>query len=100
MSQLGFPPVSRMAAVAGRGEAVEAFLAGAGLPPDAEILGPVPLPGRRGEASPGERALVRVPPGSGAALAAALKSAQAARMARGGPVSEAVRIRIDPLDIG
>ncbi|MPY59028.1 primosome assembly protein PriA, partial [Streptomyces spongiae] len=47
-----------------------------------------------------ERALVRVPPGSGAALAAALKSALAARMARGGSGSEAVRVRIDPLDIG
>ncbi|WP_443334582.1 primosomal protein N' [Streptomyces sp. ZAF1911] len=100
-AQLGFPPVSRMAAVAaGSADVVSAFLAGAGLPVDAEILGPVPLPGRRGEASAGERALVRVPPGSGAALAAALKSAQAARLARGVPVSEAVRIRIDPLDIG
>jgi primosomal protein N' (replication factor Y) len=42
--------------------------------------------------------LIRVPPGSGAALAGALKSAQAARMARGG--GEPVRIRIDPPDIG
>lgn len=100
-AQLGFPPVSRMAAVAGGSvEVVEAFLAGAGLPPDAEVLGPVPVPGRRGEPSAGERALVRVPPGSGAALAAALKSAQTARLARGVPASEAVRIRIDPLDIG
>ncbi|MFE4259125.1 primosomal protein N' [Streptomyces sp. NPDC056883] len=100
-AQLGFPPVSRMAAVAaGSAEAVSAFLAGAGLPVDAEVLGPVPVPGRRGEPAAGERALVRVPPGSGAALAAALKSAQVARMARGVPASEAVRIRIDPLDIG
>ncbi len=68
--------------------------------PDAEVLGPVPLPGRRGEPSPGERALVRVPPGSGAALAAALKSAQASRLARGVPASDAIRIRIDPPDIG
>ncbi|MGW6708804.1 primosomal protein N' [Streptomyces sp. NPDC054956] len=99
-AQLGFPPVSRMAAVAGgSAEAVEAFLAGAVLPADAEVLGPVPVHVRRGEAA-GERALVRVPPGSGAALAAALKSAQAARMTRGVPASEAVRIRIDPLDIG
>jgi primosomal protein N' (replication factor Y) len=45
-----------------------------------------------------ERVLLRVPPGSGAALAAALKSAQAARMARGG--TEQVRIRVDPPDIG
>jgi primosomal protein N' (replication factor Y) (superfamily II helicase) len=72
------------------------------------VLGPVPLPvvetgraRRVGAPPPGEaweRALIRVPPGSGAALAAALKTAQAARMARGG--GEGVRIRVDPLDIG
>jgi len=43
--------------------------------------------------------LIRVPPGSGAALAAALKAAQAARMARGAN-EVAVRVRIDPPDIG
>ncbi|MYS16848.1 primosome assembly protein PriA, partial [Streptomyces sp. SID4982] len=41
---------------------------------------------------------IRVPPGSGSALAAALKTAQAARMARGS--GEPVRVRIDPPDIG
>ncbi|MEU4068440.1 primosomal protein N' [Streptomyces wedmorensis] len=107
-AELGFPPVSRMAAVSGPPEAVEGFLAAAGLPADAEILGPVPLlvvrpggPRRPGDPPPGEqwdRALVRVPPGSGAALAAALKQARAARMARGG--GEPVRIRVDPPDIG
>ncbi|MEU9415688.1 primosomal protein N' [Streptomyces sp. NPDC051577] len=99
-AELHFPPVSRMASVIGRKEAVEGFLATADLPSDAEILGPVPLPGRRGEASPGERALVRVRPGSGAALAAALKSAQAGRLARGVSAAESVRVRIDPPDIG
>jgi primosomal protein N' (replication factor Y) len=39
-----------------------------------------------------------VRPGSGAALAAALKTALAARSVHGG--GEAVRIRIDPPDIG
>ncbi|THA58735.1 primosomal protein N' [Streptomyces sp. A1136] len=99
-AQLGFPPVSRMAAVAGRPEALEAFLAAAELPADAEVLGPVPLPGRRGTPSPGERVLIRVRPGSGAELARALKKAQAARLARGVTPAEAVRIRIDPPDIG
>ncbi|MCY0956981.1 MULTISPECIES: primosomal protein N' [unclassified Streptomyces] len=99
-AELRFPPVSRMASVIGRKEAVEGFLAAADLPSDAEILGPVPLPGRRREASPGERALVRVRPGNGAALAAALKSAQAARLARGVSAAESVRVRIDPPDIG
>ncbi|MFD8645645.1 primosomal protein N' [Streptomyces zaomyceticus] len=107
-AELGFPPVSRMAAVTGPPEAVEGFLAGAGLPVDAEVLGPVPLPvvrpggpRRPGDPPPGEqwdRALVRVPPGSGAALASALKQARAGRLARGG--GDPVRIRVDPPDIG
>ncbi|MFI2351491.1 primosomal protein N' [Streptomyces sp. NPDC019443] len=107
-AQLGFPPVSRMASVSGPAEAIAAFVASAELPGDAELLGPVPLratdpgrPRRPGDPPVGEvweRALLRVPPGSGAALAAALKSAQAARLARGG--TEPVRIRIDPPDIG
>ncbi len=43
-AELGFPPVSRMASVTGPADASAAFLAGAGLPPEAEILGPVPVP--------------------------------------------------------
>ncbi|NEB45713.1 hypothetical protein, partial [Streptomyces sp. SID339] len=63
---------------------------GAGVPPGPE---------------PWERVLIRVPPGSGAALAASLKTAQAARMARGAKGAreaggEPVRVRVDPLDIG
>ncbi|MFF5455916.1 primosomal protein N' [Streptomyces sp. NPDC012950] len=107
-AELGFPPVSRMAAVSGPPEAVEDFLAAAALPSDAEVLGPVPLPvvrpggaRRPGDPPPGEqwdRALVRVPPGSGAALAAALKQARASRLSRGG--GDPVRVRVDPPDIG
>ncbi|MFE5513833.1 primosomal protein N' [Streptomyces sp. NPDC056529] len=107
-AELGFPPVSRMAAVTGPPEAVEGFLTAAALPADAEVLGPVPLPvvrpggtRRPGDPPPGEqweRALVRVPPGSGAALATALKQARAARLARGG--GDPVRVRVDPPDIG
>ncbi|GAA1293855.1 primosomal protein N' [Streptomyces sanglieri] len=107
-AELGFPPVSRMAAVTGAPEALAAFLAAAELPPEAEVLGPVPVPAtgpgrprRPGDApqgEPWERVLLRVPPGSGAALAAALKAAQAARMSRGS--GEQVRIRVDPPDIG
>ncbi|MFI8205604.1 primosomal protein N' [Streptomyces sp. NPDC085937] len=106
--ELGFPPVSRMAAVSGPAEALAEFLGAAELPARAEVLGPVPLPvtpagrpRRPGAPPPGEqwdRALIRVPPGSGAALAAALKAAQAARMARGGGTP--VWVRIDPPDIG
>ncbi|MFC5803836.1 primosomal protein N' [Streptomyces formicae] len=109
-AELGFPPVSRMASVTGPGEAVAEFLAAASLPGDAEVLGPVPLPAppvapgrprRPGDPPPGEhwdRALLRVPPGSGAALAASLKSAQSARLARG--TLPPLRVRVDPPDIG
>ncbi|MFD4633104.1 primosomal protein N' [Streptomyces sp. NPDC058284] len=114
-AELNFPPVSRMAAVSGAPEALTEFLAAAELPSDAVVLGPVPVreagpaSARRGAGAPGgeqaERVLVRVPPGSGAALAASLKVAQAARLARGAKgareaAGEAVRIRVDPLDIG
>lgn len=111
-AELGFPPVSRMASVAGTSEALAGFLAAAELPGDAAVLGPVPVPdagpgsARRPGAPPAgerwERVLIRVPPGSGAALAASLKTAQAARMARGSGAGagEVVRIRVDPLDIG
>ncbi|EGX61294.1 primosome assembly protein PriA [Streptomyces zinciresistens K42] len=107
-AELGFPPVSRMAAVCGPPEALTEFLGAVELPRDAEVLGPVPLQvtpagraRRPGGPPPGEqwdRALVRVPPGSGAALASALKHARAARTARGG--TESVLVRIDPPDIG
>ncbi|WMD07542.1 primosomal protein N' [Streptomyces sp. FXY-T5] len=109
-SELGFPPVSRMASVSGPAEAVADFLRTAELPSEAEVLGPVPLPvaaagrpRRAGAPPPGEqweRALLRVPPGRGAALAAALKAAQAARMARGGGTGTGVWVRVDPADIG
>ncbi|MFD4952503.1 primosomal protein N' [Streptomyces sp. NPDC058451] len=107
-AELGFPPVSRIAAVSGPAEAVSDFLRTVELPREAEVLGPVPLPvtpagrpRRSGAPPPGEhwtRALIRVPPGTGAALAFALKSAQATRLARG--TAEPIWIRIDPPDIG
>ncbi|MGK3105812.1 primosomal protein N' [Streptomyces mordarskii] len=106
-SQLGFPPISRMAAVTGPAEAVAELIASAGLPEGAETLGPVPLPPappgrprRPGDPPPGEvweRALLRVRPGQGSALAAALKEAKAGRLARG---EKDPAVRVDPLDIG
>ncbi|MFD7905891.1 primosomal protein N' [Kitasatospora sp. NPDC059747] len=95
-AQLHFPPVSRMASVAGSPAAVADLLGLIRLPEGADVLGPVPVPALRGEEQ--ERALLRVPPGQGAALAAALKAAQIARIALRTP--EAVRVRVDPLDIG
>ncbi|MBB4895168.1 primosomal protein N' (replication factor Y) [Streptomyces olivoverticillatus] len=107
-AELGFPPVSRMAAVAGPPEAVAELVAMAELPAGAEVLGPVELsapppgrPRRAGDPPPGERwerALIRVRPGQGAALAAALKTAHAIRLAR--REGDPVRLRMDPPDIG
>nr|WP_255954322.1 primosomal protein N' [Streptomyces sp. ODS25] len=110
-AELGFPPVSRMASVTGPMAAVSAFLAEVELPAEAEVLGPVLLPPtepgrprRTGAPPPGEqweRALVRVPQGRGAALAAALKSAQVARLTKTArTAADTVRIRVDPPDIG
>jgi primosomal protein N' (replication factor Y) len=96
--QLGFPPVSRMASVTGSAAGVADLLALVRLPADADVLGPVPVPALRPGEEPQERALIRVRPGSGAALAAALKAAQAARLVR--KAGDPVRVRIDPPDIG
>lgn len=106
-AELGLPPVSRMAAVTGTAAAVADLVASVRLPEGTDVLGPVPVPaaGRAGGArrgrddgEPQERVLLRVRPGSGAALAAALKSAQAARTAR--REAAPVRVRVDPPDIG
>ncbi len=107
-AELGFPPVSRMASVTGTPAAVTDLLRTAELPPGTDVLGPVPLPvappgspRRTGAPPPGEqwdRVLLRVRPGSGGALAAALKTAQTARIAR--RAAEPVRVRMDPPDIG
>ncbi|GHJ38914.1 primosomal protein N' [Streptomyces sp. TS71-3] len=109
--ELGFPPVSRMASVTGPPEAVADFLRAVELPGGAQVMGPVLLPvsppgspRRPGSPPPGEqweRALIRVPQGGGAALAAALKAAQVARVAKASRAgADAVWVRIDPPDIG
>ncbi|MER7581543.1 primosomal protein N' [Kitasatospora sp. NPDC097691] len=95
-AQLHFPPVSRMASVSGSPAAVADLLGLIRLPEGADVLGPVPVPALRGEEQ--ERALLRVAPGQGSALAAALKAAQIARIAL--RTAEPVRVRVDPTDIG
>lgn len=90
-AELRFPPVSRMASATGSAAAVADLLAVLRLPPGTDQLGPVP-------AGDTARVLFRVPPGNGTGLAAALKSAQVARAARGS--SDPLAIRLDPPDIG
>jgi primosomal protein N' (replication factor Y) (superfamily II helicase) len=105
-AELGFPPAVRMAAVTGPASAVADFVASAGLPERAEVLGPVPVeapvPGRAGPesgppAEPQERALIRVPRASGLDLAHALHAAQAQRSAR--KEGAAVRVQLDPAEV-
>ncbi|MEO8776851.1 MAG: primosome assembly protein PriA, partial [Candidatus Nanopelagicales bacterium] len=91
----GLPPAARVAELVGAGADVAALLELTRLPTSARVLGPVPLPGRRfGEDPERVRALVTVPPGAGATLAAELQAAAGVRSARkdGGPVT----VRIDP----
>ncbi|MFG1675773.1 primosomal protein N' [Micromonospora sp. NPDC049282] len=89
--ELGFPPAVRMASVTGVADAVADLLAGARLPDDAEILGPVPADEGR------ERMLVRVPRARAAALADALHAAAAQRSAR--KAADPVRLQVDPLSM-
>ncbi|KAA9379860.1 primosomal protein N' [Microbispora cellulosiformans] len=90
-AELGFPPAVRMATLTGPAAAVRETLADAGLPPGAQVLGPVPVDGGQ------ERAMVRVPRHLGSALARALKGASGVRSARKAP--DVVRVNIDPLDL-
>jgi primosomal protein N' (replication factor Y) len=118
---LRFPPAVRMAAVSGGDRAVAELLAAAGLPPEAEVLGPIELTGDTGERgdapAPGTdgmgvsgrsdgadgdggkpvRVLIRVPRSGASALAAALRAGQGMRSARkdAGPV----RVQLDPADL-
>ncbi|WP_431943991.1 primosomal protein N' [Micromonospora marina] len=87
--ELGFPPAVRMASVTGAAEAVADLLAGARLPGDAEVLGPVPADEGR------ERMLVRVPRSRAAAMAEALHAAAGQRSAR--KAADPVRLQVDPL---
>jgi primosomal protein N' (replication factor Y) (superfamily II helicase) len=101
-AELGFPPAVRMASVTGASDAVADFVGSAGLPAQAEVLGPVPAepaarrdPGGRQE--PQERALIRISRGDGRALARALHAAQATRSAR--KDGAAVRVQLDPAEV-
>ena len=95
-AELGLPPGRRMASLIGRPSAVAELVAAARLPEGTDVLGPVPAPHPDDEDL--VRVLLRVRRDGGAALAAALRAAQAARTA--GRSAEPVRVRLDPPDIG
>jgi primosomal protein N' (replication factor Y) len=89
--ELGFPPAVRMAALDGTPET----LADLEMPPGADVLGPVPVPGEAGDGR--ERVLLRVPRSAGSALAGALAAMQAGRSAR--KADDLLRVRMDPEEI-
>lgn len=86
------PPSWRMAELLGPAEAVQDLLERTHLPPSADVLGPVPVPGTETV-----RLIVRCPLQDGIALARALRDAAGVRSAMRAPGS--VRIRIDPVDL-
>jgi primosomal protein N' (replication factor Y) len=105
-AELGFPPAVRMASVTGTPAAVADFVGAAGLPAQAEVLGPIPVetaPARHAgqdpaaPAEPQERALIRIGRRDGLALARALHAAQATRSAR--KDGAAVRVQLDPAEV-
>ncbi|WP_267617440.1 primosomal protein N' [Gordonia bronchialis] len=106
-AELGFPPAVTMASVDGDRQLITEFAEHLDLPPEGDVLGPVPLPpGVRPPAGSDredldaevDRLLVRVPRRDGRLLADALVTAQARRNTRHetGPI----RVQIDPPTIG
>ncbi|RIQ28133.1 primosome assembly protein PriA, partial [Jiangella rhizosphaerae] len=91
-SALHLPPAARVAELTGAAADVDDLLMHADLPPDAEVIGPVPVD------DDGARAMIRAPRAAGTALAAALRSAAGVRSAR--RTGGSVRVRIDPVDFG
>jgi primosomal protein N' (replication factor Y) len=95
-SAAGLPPAALMATVSGIPKAVTAFLEVMDLPVEAEVLGPVPVPST-GSDEEQVRAVIRSHREDGPSLVAALSTAQSMRSAR---KLEAVRVQVDPYDIG
>ncbi|MCW2525151.1 MAG: primosome assembly protein PriA [Pseudonocardiales bacterium] len=90
-AELGFPPVTRMAALRGTGPALADFISLATLPAATQQIGPI-------EQGAQQQLLLRVPRRDGAALAAALHAASAVRSARKAP--DSVRVALDPAELG
>ncbi len=89
--ELRFPPAARMASLTGAAPAVADLLAAVHLPPDAELLGPVPAD--QGQ----ERYLIRAPRARAAEVAAALHAGTGVRSARKAP--DPVRVQVDATDL-
>ncbi|WP_245997531.1 primosomal protein N' [Nocardia pseudobrasiliensis] len=104
-SEVRFPPAVRLAAIDGTADSIAELLGEAKLPPEVEVLGPVPLPfGARKPFSSGdspaevERMILRVNRSGGNTLSRALIAAQAVRSTHRSDAP--LRVQIDPIDIG
>ncbi|HEX6937512.1 MAG TPA: primosomal protein N' [Actinomycetes bacterium] len=87
---LHLPPHSCMVSLTGDPQSLRRFVAATALPPEAEVLGPVP-------AGDDERFLVRAPRAAARRLVAALRASEGVRSAHKDAGS--VRVQVDPLDI-
>jgi primosomal protein N' (replication factor Y) len=96
-TELGFPPAVRIAALDGAPETLAELSETLELPPEGELLGPVPLPAKSGAEGERERLLVRVPRAQGRALATVLAALQAGRSARKLP--DPLRVELDPVEL-
>ena len=94
------PPASRLATLTGPEADLDSAIAALGLPPGAEVLGPVPVavtgPVPDAEAPPSLRAVIRVPRAAGPALSRTLVEMQGVRAARKLPP---VRVQVDPVGL-
>lgn len=88
------PPASRVASLTGPAQVLQDALTGLALPEWAEVLGPVEVPGERGDE---QRYVIRVPRSAGSQLSTALSALQAQRSARKEPH---LRVEIDPVALG
>ncbi len=102
--ELQLPPAVRVAALTGRENDVEAFVAALDLPVGVRVVGPAPLPranvgapGADPEEAPDYRTLVFFPYSEAAGITAAMRSLKAANAAR--RVGKPVQVRCDGLDL-
>ena len=90
------PPAVRLATITGPRSAIDSAVEWA-WPQPVELLGPVPLPRADRDDEPTSRLVVRAPRARGVALSRALVLFQSFRSTR---KLAAVRVQVDPLDVG
>lgn len=92
----GFPPACVMVSVEAGADTLRTWQNGLVVPPNGEVMGPIPLTGSQGSDSLYQLTL-RAPLADGQDLVRAVKAAQAVHSAKKLP--GAVRVRVDPIHI-